>query len=127
MRDRRTTRTTLAHVDSLTDSYFTPFDSYLPQYTDVYIIGGNPSRKHQVNEILTTLKERNFEIKFAHIIDDGTNSFVINCISGDTYLNADINPQEDLPLVFDAEMRNSAMLSLSFTLHKTKLRKVNIE
>ena len=40
-----------------------------------------------VNMILKILNNRDYKIKFAHIIDNKPNSFAINCITGDTYLN----------------------------------------
>ena len=37
--------------------------------------------------IFKILSNRDYKIKFTHIIDDKPNSFAINCITGDTYLN----------------------------------------
>jgi|688.fasta_scaffold1289611_1 hypothetical protein len=37
--------------------------------------------------ILKILSNRGYKIKFAHIIDNNPNSFAINCITSDTYLN----------------------------------------
>ena len=36
---------------------------------------------------LKKLKEKNYNIKFVHIIDNNLNSFAINCITNEVYLN----------------------------------------
>lgn len=86
MHDTKTQRAILAHIDSNT---LDPLDKYrsFPKDSDVYIIGGDNSSIKNVNMILKILNNRGYKIKFAHIIDDKPNSFAINCITGDTYLD----------------------------------------
>ena len=50
--------------------------------------------------IFKILSNRDYKIKFTHIIDDKPNSFAINCITCDTYLNDSVivhpNSHEEL-------------------------------
>jgi len=88
MRNRLTNDTILAHIDSGTLNPLKPFLKFSYENSDVYIVGGNSTSKQLVNNILNLLKQNKFEITFAHIIDDkNSNSFAINCITGDIYLN----------------------------------------
>lgn len=124
MRNRDNGKTILAHIDSLSIDPLNVFFEFPADKCDVYIIGGDDSTKPEVNNILKELKSRNYEIKFAHIIDGGSNSFAINCITGDTYVNDDINPITDLPPVYDVKIRELRMMQLPY--NKTSLNLVKI-
>lgn len=68
------------------------------------------SSKDLVHNILIQLKNHKYKIKFAHIIDSNSNSFAINCITGEIFINYDINPIEDLPLVYNTLERQNRMM-----------------
>ena len=121
MRDSSSLRTTLAHIDNQTINYFEPFDNYDPLSSDVYIIGGDTSSRDLVNEILLTLHSMNYNITFAHVIDNNSNSFAINSLTGETFLNC--LSSTDLPLVYDSDLRNERMKFLPFG--KTSLNNIN--
>ena len=105
MRNRNSYETILAHIDGMTLNPLKPFQSFNPSECDVYIIGGNTATKITVNHILKDLKRLQYTIKFAHIIDHSSNSFAINCLTGEAYINEQINPMVDLPIVYDKEKR----------------------
>jgi len=122
MRDRVTTETILAHIDIYTLNPLNEFFKFDPKKTDVYIVGGNSL--DELNKILIELKESGFEIKFSHIIVEESNSFAINCITGEFYINDDIDPTVDLPLLYDGKKRLSLFnFKLNF---KSELTKLNI-
>ena len=114
-------RTILAHIDSNT---LDPLDNYrsFPKDSDVYIIGGNNSSIEDVNMILKILSNRGYKIKFAHIIDNETNSFAINCITGDTYLNDSVivSPMNHEELQRISIFRRSCMFDSKLKLIKTE-------
>jgi hypothetical protein len=129
MRDVVTKRTTLAHIDAKSESYFKPFYNYTysPENTEVYIVGGDNSSvsKSNMNELLMKLKENHLEIKFAHIMENKGNSFAIDSITGDIYLDNDIDLVNELPLVFNVNKRKASLYSYSLFL-PSPLKKVNI-
>tara|TARA_B110000208_G_C11798478_1_gene440726 strand:- start:463 stop:1197 length:735 start_codon:yes stop_codon:yes gene_type:complete len=125
MRNRNTTETYLAHIDSLTLKYLELFMSnFPPKYTDVYIVGGNDLSKKQINILLINLNFYKYTIKYAYIFDDNTNNFAINCITGDFYINDEINPKIDLPLIFENNLRMTLLMTVY--IKKSELYKVNI-
>ena len=98
MRARDGTLTVLSHVDTLTQNILGPRYMFPPDTTDVYIIGGNSTSRDLINNILELLARFNYKITFAHILDSKSNSFAINCITGETYLNDEIIPMRDMLL-----------------------------
>ena len=127
IRNNRTTDTFLAHIDSMTiftweiysfRSRFNPDDS------DVYIIGGNNQTKNQVYDLLIELKRLDYtRIQGAYIIDDfKSNNFAINSATGEIYMNMDITPMKDLPLVYNENSRLNMMKNAP--LFYSTLRKV---
>jgi hypothetical protein len=91
----------------------------------VYIIGSNSSAINILYILLKHLDDMNFNITFAHVIDNNTNSFAINVSTGDIYLNDDIsNPYYDLPIKTYYKYRYNRMLS-SLLMNKSFL--LNIE
>lgn len=101
MRARDRSLTALSHVDTLTLNILGPHYMFLPDTTDVYIIGGDSSSRNLINNILELLARFNYKITFAHILDSKSNSFAINCITGKTYLNDEIIPMRDMQLTKD--------------------------
>ena len=97
MRNRFTYKSTLAHIDTLTQNPLEPFEHYEPNQTDVYIIGGDNSSKTQIHDILILLKEKKHGIKCANIITNNSNKFAIDSISGKIYMDENINIQTDDP------------------------------
>jgi len=91
MRDRTNTNTILAHITNYTINPLEPFLRFSPENSDVYIIGGYSGSVQEMITILSKLKENNYTIRFAHIIDDDTNKFAINCITGETWLNKEVH------------------------------------
>jgi len=124
MRDKESNKTLLAHIDRMTIDPLSVFSIFQPDKTDVYIIGGNNSSKKNVNDILIQLKGLGFQIKFAHIITYESNSFAINCLNGDTYIDSDINPLIHLPYVYNKNKRNNRLKTLISM--PSKLEKVDI-
>ena len=120
MRNRNTNNTILAHIDANTDNPLQPFLQFPNDNCDVYIIGGDSTSKALLNNILKILKKNKFEITFAHIIDDNSNSFAINCITGATYLNNELKINDFPPA--DERLRNFEM----FAQLKQSLSKLNI-
>jgi hypothetical protein len=92
MRARDGTLTALSHIDGLTEDILGPYYMFPPDATDVYIIGGDSTSRDLINNILELLDRNNYKITFAHILDSKDNSFAINCITGETYLNDEIIP-----------------------------------
>ncbi len=90
--------TALSHVDTLTQYILGPHYMFPPDATDVYIIGGDSTSRDLINNILELLARFNYKITFAHILDSTSNSFAINCITGETYLNDEIIPMRDMLL-----------------------------
>lgn len=101
MRARDRSLTVLSHIDTLTQNILGPHYMFPPDATDVYIIGGNSSSCNLINNILELLARFNYKITFAHILDSKSNSFAINCITGETYLNDEIIPMRDMQLTKD--------------------------
>lgn len=95
MRNRFTYKSTLAHIDALTQNPLEPFEHYEPNQTDVYIIGGDNSSKTQIHDIIISLKEKKHDIKYANIITNISNIFATDCISGKIYMDDNINIQTD--------------------------------
>jgi hypothetical protein len=90
--------TALSHVDTLTQNILGLHYMFPPDTTDVYIIGGNSQSRNLIINILELLARFNYKITFAHILDSTSNSFAINCITGETYLNDEIIPMRDMLL-----------------------------
>ena len=95
--------TALSHVDTLTLNILGPHYMFLPDTTDVYIIGGDSSSRNLINNILELLARFNYKITFAHILDSKSNSFAINCITGETYLNDEIIPMRYMSITKEHE------------------------
>ena len=91
MRDRTNTNTILAHITDYTKNPLEPFLSFSPENSDVYIIGGESGSVQQMITILSNLKEYNYTIRFAHILEEAKNKFAINCITGETWLNKQVH------------------------------------
>lgn len=98
MRAHNGSQTVLSHVDTLTQNIAGPHYMFPPDATDVYIIGGDSQSRNLINNILKLLARFNYKIIFAHILDSESNSFAINCITGETYLNDEIIPMRDMQL-----------------------------
>jgi hypothetical protein len=128
MREKNTPyKTMLAHIDSLTE---TPleifFQNFKPTETEIYIIGGDNSSKNSINKMLRQLKTKNFtNIMYAHLIDDSSNSFAIDCKAGNFWLNKDVNFR-DLPLVYEEVTRKLFFEKIVGSGMPTKLNKVTI-
>jgi hypothetical protein len=103
MRVRDGTLTALSHVDTLTQNILGPHDKFSPDTTDVYIIGGNSQSRNLIINILELLAKFNYKITFAHILDSTSDSFAINCITGETYLNDEIIPTRDMLITKEQE------------------------
>ena len=120
--------TTLSHVDAHTLNILGPHYMFPPDTTDVYIIGGD-SDSHSHNliiNILELLARFNYKITFAHILDSKSNSFAINCITGETYLNDEIILTRDMRLTKEhseyLEMLSFKALSgIKYSLEKIKI------
>ena len=95
-----------------------------PDDSDVYIIGGNNQTKNQVYDLLIELKRLDYtRIQGAYIIDDfKSNNFAINSATGEIYMNMDITPMKDLPLVYNENSRLNMMKNAP--LFYSTLRKV---
>jgi hypothetical protein len=91
MRDRTNTNTILAHTTALTINPLGPFLSFSRENSDVYIIGGDSSSISDMNKILLGLKEYNYTVTFAHVIDQNANNFAINCITGETWIDTEVH------------------------------------
>ena len=103
MRARDGTLTVLSHVDTLTQNILGPHYMFPLDTTDVYIIGGDSQSHNLINNILELLASFNYKITFAHILDSTSNSFAINCITGETYLNDEIIPTRDMLITKEQE------------------------
>jgi len=126
MRNRNSYETILAHIDEMTLNPLKPFLSFNPSECDVYIIGGDIRTEIMVNHILEDLKSLKYTIIFAHIIDNKSNRFAINCLTGEAYINEEINPMVDLPIVYDVERRTQ--VSTHFIMFsRSELKKVDIK
>jgi hypothetical protein len=122
MHDISSQRAILGHIDTLTIDPLNKFRTFLPENCDVYIVGGDNSTKSLINTILKQLKSRNYKIKFAYIKDNYTsNSFGINCMTGETYLNDSVI---EYPLSHEEEQRLSNFTRIST--RRSELNRVNI-
>jgi hypothetical protein len=123
IRNRETTDTFLAHIDSMThpgenwgvSNFYTRFT---PSKSDVYIIGGNDSTKDIIYKLLVELTRMEYKIKFSYIIDNSSNNFAINSITGEIYTNQDIDPIKDLPLVYNVNERMSMLKFIPLFIYK---------
>lgn len=126
MRARDRSLTALSHIDTLTQNILGPHYMFPPGTTDVYIIGGNSSSCNLINNILELLARFNYKITFAHILDSKSNSFAINCITGETYLNDEIIPMRDMSITkeHDEYLRMLALqirCGIKYPLEKIKI------
>jgi hypothetical protein len=103
MHARDGTLTALSHVDTLTQNILGLHYMFPLNTTDVYIIGGDSQSHNLINNILELLAKFNYKITFAHILDSTSNSFAINCITGETYLNNEIIPTRDMLITKEQE------------------------
>ena len=90
MRDRETKQVTLAHIDNNTLFPLSPFTKYNPQFTDVYLVGGNtsPESVRMIHTIMNCIAE--YTIKIIHIIDSCfSNSLFIHTATGEFAMNCD--------------------------------------
>jgi hypothetical protein len=83
-------------IQNLYQNYVTR--DYENIYNNNSIIGGDSTSRDLINNILELLARFNYKITFAHILDSTSNSFAINCITGETYLNDEIIPTRDILL-----------------------------
>ena len=110
MRNRKTTETILAHIDASTHSPLAPFLMFSPEDSDVFIIGGaNITREHLVR-LLLTLKERGYTVTFANVIDDKANKFAIHCLTGECWLDDDVDV-ESIPVTIDEPLRVGTLVA----------------
>lgn len=115
IRNNVTTDTFLAHIDAMTLPIFTcEFSIFRARFnpidSDVYIVGGNNETKNQVYNLLFDLKRLDYNgIKCAYLIDNFSNNFAINSVTGEIYINSDIEPIKDLPLVYNENNRLNTM------------------
>lgn len=112
MRDKNS-QTTLAHIDGDTKDIFIPFEKYKPRDTNVYIVGGNNKSINTIYNLLCLLKLKKFDIKYADIISNHSNSFAINCVTGEIYLNNNINPLKDFPQITEETVNIMKMIILT--------------
>lgn len=112
MRDKNS-QTTLAHIDGDTKDIFIPFEKYNPRDTNVYIVGGNNESRNTIYNLLCLLKLKNFDIKYADIISNHSNSFAINSVTGEIYLNNNINPLKDFPQITEETVNIMKMIILT--------------
>jgi len=117
IRNNVTTDTFLAHIDAMTLPVFTGESPIIfrsrfnPIDSDVYIVGGNNQTKDQVYNLFVDLKRLDYtSIQCAYIIDNfSLNNFAINSVTGEVYINTDIEPIKDLPLVYNENYRLNIM------------------
>jgi len=101
MRNRETTETILTHIDGLSLNPITKFLSFPPDLCDVFLIGGNCISKNDVKQLIQTLEDYKYIIKYCCIINETLKSFAVNSIDGTTYCdedfdNLDINALGDI-------------------------------
>lgn len=114
MRNRDTTETILAHIDSLSINPITTFLSFPPDSCDVFLIGGDCSSKNYMKQLIQTLEGHNYIIKYCCIINETFKSFAVNSIDGTTYRDDDFNN-------LDINVLGNMTKSVTFT--KTPLKK----
>tara|TARA_B110000483_G_C18171674_1_gene533496 strand:+ start:1480 stop:2214 length:735 start_codon:yes stop_codon:yes gene_type:complete len=117
----KNSQTTLAHIDGDTRDIFIPFEKYKPRDTNVYIVGGSNESRTTIYDILCLLRLKKFEIKYADIISNHSNSFAINCVTEEIYLNDNINTLKDFPQITEKTANIMKMMILT---GKSPLRKV---
>jgi len=123
MRNRNNTKTILAHIDSITLNPLREFSVFDPKYTDVYIIGGDISSRDLIIRLLKVLIANGYNIIFAHVIMSESNQFAINCITGETWLDDELDPKS-LPTTIDNKERNMRLTIVGYK--ESNLFKVNI-
>lgn len=116
------TNTLLAHIDHNTLNPLNIFTNFNNNDCDVHIIGGNELSKDLLNKIFVFLIENNYKLKFAHIIDNKTNNFSINCINGDFIVNDKFN--YGLEMTINSQKRK--LLLIESITNYTNLNYVNI-
>ena len=89
MYDRQRRTAGLAHIDARTRDPVQRFRGFPPS-SDVYIVGGDRHSHQTLLSTLSALREHGFEVTFAHVMDDESNSFAIDCLTGETWLNSEV-------------------------------------
>ena len=108
MRNRTNTNTILAHIPAVATNPLEPFLSFPPEHSDVYVIGVANESRETVTELLVSLRDRGYIVTFAHVVEDSANSFAINCLTGETWLNDEIHMSE-LPVTINKERREKML------------------
>ncbi len=91
MRNRDTTETILANIDGLSLNPSIKFLSFPPDLCDVFLIGGDHFSKNNVKQLVQTLEDHLYIMKYCCIINDTVKSFAINSIDGTTYYDDDFD------------------------------------
>ena len=122
---QNTKRTMLAHIDSMTTNPLLPFITAFtnPFFCDVYIVGGSNDKTSQqlICTILKQLKNNKFNITFAHLCDSANNNFAINTLTGQYYINDEINVQSDFPIKKNERSRFNQLQLLCYARSALKI------
>jgi hypothetical protein len=115
VRDPITTRTVLAHIDSITIDPFSILNLFNKESAQIYVIGGDNSSRDMVHKILSYLCTNKWTIKFAHVIASSPCNFAINGETGSIYLN---NYVHNINVNIDTEDRlRSMIVKMMFPTH----------
>jgi hypothetical protein len=90
MYDRIRRTAGLAHIDALTHCPVRSFFDF-PRSSDVFIIGGNGHSSSTLISTLTALRWGGYDVTFSHVLCDESNSFAIDCLTGETWLNDEVH------------------------------------
>jgi len=122
MRNRETTETMLAHIDDPTIDFIKPFLRIDPCFADIYLIGGSPCYKNIMYKILLELQKNHYyRFTFCHIMDDETNHFAIDCRTGETWLNGEV---DDLPYTENERKEMEIFSNIGMYVQKELKRKI---
>jgi hypothetical protein len=124
MRNRKTTKTALAHIDCVTINpllYFWEFD---PFETDVCIIGGNTSSLKLVNTIISEIYNKKYSIKYCNILDEKSNCFAINSETSEAYIDDQVELMIFTPLTINKTVREHKLLLFSKMIYERSLDKI---
>jgi len=110
MHNKKKQKAILAHIDARTEFPLGLFITTFPDVTetDVYIVGGDISSAMMTKDIIDFLAKHQYNIVFAHVSSKMANCFAIDCITGETWLDDEVDIAH-LPVTVNKRNREDSL------------------